>query len=368
MANVFDYLKWRGDLSFRQSPFNDVDNLVLSLLAYIPFDGAVPASPGEGVPLREAALGFLSRRDAGKAVRIRRDLEFLLAVMDCPRFGSLRLSAYVSQLDPLEEKQFAAFAIDLGRGRHYMAFRGTDNTLVGWKEDFNMSFLSPVPSQEEALRYLEAVGPKLGGSLLLGGHSKGGNLAVYAAAFCSPELQKRIRRIYNNDGPGFTGKVLHSSGHRAVERRICTFVPQTSVIGMLLEHEERYTVVHSHQLGLLQHDPYSWEVLGAKLVFLEETSPECRFLDRTIKDWIAGMDVGERRQFVDLLFDVLGAGHAETLPQLTANWYKSARAMLKTLWNTDETTKRMLSRTLRLLWQSAKANAKELKTEKAPSL
>ena len=361
MANVFDYLAWRGDLSFEQSGFNDVDNLVLSLVSYIPFDGAIPEEPGRGVALREAAKRFLERRDAGEVVRVRRDLEFLLAVMDCPRYKDTRLSAYASQIDNDAEKQFAAFAAEIGPGLWYVAFRGTDNTLVGWKEDFNMSFLSPVPSQEEACRYLERVAPGLPGELLLGGHSKGGNLAVYAASYCSPEIQRRIKMVYNNDGPGFGAGVLESDGHQAVEERIRTFVPQTSVVGMLLEHEERYVVVHSTQAGFLQHDPYSWEVLGTQPVFLGEVSAECRFFDRTIKDWVVGMDEKQRQQFVDLLFDILSATDAQTLPELTANWYKNARAMLKSLLNLDDEMRSMLGRTLSLLLKSAKKNMRELK-------
>ncbi|MEA4892132.1 MAG: DUF2974 domain-containing protein [Peptococcaceae bacterium] len=366
MANVFDYLMWRGDLSLSQSGFNDVDNILLSLIAYIPFDGIVAEAPGGGVTLAEAAERFLARPDAFKAARVRRDVELLAAMKDCPRFREMRLSAYVNQIDAAAEKQFAALAVELGKGTqgksaYYIAFRGTDNTLVGWKEDFNMSFMSPVPAQVEAARYLEKAAQALQGEFLIGGHSKGGNLAVYAAAFCPAAIQARIRQVYNNDGPGFDSGVLASAGHQAVKDRIRTFVPQTSVVGMLLEHEESYTVIRSVQVGLLQHDPYSWQIQGTQPAFLGEVSAGCRFFDRTIKDWVAGMDQSQREQFVDLLYEILGATNVQTLPELTAHWYVNARILLKSLINLDEDMRRVLGRTLSLLLQSAKKNLPELR-------
>ena len=213
---------------------------------------------------------------------------------------------------------------------YFVAFRGTDDTLVGWKEDFNMSYILAVPSQLEAVSYLEKVAEKVRGKLRLGGHSKGGNLAVYAAVQCKEEIQERIIEIYNNDGPGFSKEMLISEPYNRVRERIWTIVPQTSVVGMLLEHEEEYLVTKSSQSGIMQHDPLSWEVLGAKFVYLDDVKKNSRILDRTLKNWINKMTREQREEFVMVLFHVIDETGAKNLSELSEDKLGNLGALIKT--------------------------------------
>ena len=313
MADIFDYLLWRGDLSMDAVPPNPVDTLILSELCYIGFEGLVPGDFLHPVPLKVAAEAFLMLPDREDRDRVKRDADLLAAAAQTRRFGELRLAFYRSELLPQMQSQFAAVTWLLPGGTAVITYRGTDLTLTGWKEDFNMSFQSQVPAQEKALWYLEAFARVHHGPIRLAGHSKGGNLAVYAAAKATEELQDRILSVHNHDGPGFHSEMLRSPGYRAILPKTRTFIPQSSVVGMLLEHEEPYTVVRSRQLSLLQHEPYSWEVLGGDFIRMEEIDENSRFLDMTLKRWLAQTSPEERNAFVDAIFELLTLGEIDDL-------------------------------------------------------
>ncbi len=311
MNNVFEYLAWRGDLSFEQDPPNSVDALIFSALSYIRYGPQVSGNPQSPLALRDAAEAFFALEDHLERIRVKQDLELLRAAAGTRRFGYCRLCLYRDQYIPEQETQFAAVSFLLDDGSAFLAFRGTDETLIGWKEDFNMSFQQTVPSQRLALNYVRDFAAEYMLPLRLGGHSKGGNLAVFAAARCGPVLQKRILDVYNHDGPGFTEYMMGDPGYLAMVPRIHTFVPQSSVIGMLLEHEEPYTVIKSNQVSLLQHEIYSWEVLGNRFLPMEEITSDSRFLNLTIKNWVSEMTNEERSILVDALFGMLASGQVE---------------------------------------------------------
>ncbi len=340
MATMFDYLQWRGDLSFGQAPLNEVDALIFTTLSYIHYAGPVESQPRIQVTLREAAEYFFTLDAPEERVRVEKDMELLRQAALTHRFGRTKLAMYRDVLIPEQETQFAAVTFLLDDGSAFLAFRGTDYSLVGWKEDFNMSFQQTVPAQRMAEAYLREVAAEFDRPMRLGGHSKGGNLAVFAAARGGPLIRSRIREVYNNDGPGFTKYMMGDPGYLAVVPRIKTFIPESSVIGMLLEHEEPYTVVKSRTVSLLQHDPYTWELMGPGFVTVEEVSEDSRFLDAAIKDWFAGMTNQERSRLVDVMFTLLGTGGVERT--LDIFHPKNALNYLKAL-SSDENMRRVLS-------------------------
>ena len=305
MAEMFDYLRWRGDIPFSQVRVNNVDSLIFSVLAYVHFDGFVSGEINDPIPLRDVVRDMLMLPHLKDRVRVEHDVELLKAAAATERFGAVGVTFYQSTFIPQEETQFAAVTFLLDDGTAFLAFRGTDNTLVGWKEDFNMTFQESVPAQRLAREYAEYFASHSSAPLRLGGHSKGGNLAVYAGAKSELAVQDRILGVYNHDGPGFTQQMMTDSGYLRIVPKVKTFVPQSSVIGMLLEHEEPYTVIRSKSVGLMQHDPYSWEMMGGDFIKLEELNADSRFLDKTFKSWLAGMSVQERSAFFDAVFDLL---------------------------------------------------------------
>ena len=334
MADMLDYLAWRGDIEFTQMPVNPVDALIFSTLSYIRFEDIVPDNPMQSISLAEAAAGLFSLTAPQTRVRVKKDLELLEAAAKSKRFDNIRMTFYRSILIPEEDTQFAAVTIFLEDGSAYIAFRGTDSTLTGWKEDFNMTFQPSIPAQRLALEYVQQFAAAHPVPIWMGGHSKGGNLAVYAAAKCGEILQRRIVEVHNQDGPGFSEAMMDDPGYRNILPKLRSYVPQSSVIGMLLEHEEPYTIIKSSQIGLMQHDPYSWQVLGGNFLTVEELTADSRFLDRTFKSWLSKMSNEERSVFFETVFELLestGAAHTGEIIRP-----KNVRAYLKTLQSNEE--------------------------------
>ena len=352
LSNLFDYLTWRDDLTLAQSPFNEVDGAILARVSYFPFD-LISLSEESAITLGEAAVAFLSVPDMQQKVLFREDYPLMEALAESPRFKDMKLLSYRNTFDTENEIQFSAVTLQLAEELYYVSFRGTDNTLIGWKENFNMGFDSPVPAQLLAVDYLRALADRLPGQFLLGGHSKGGNLAVYAGAFCDEELQSRVTEVYNFDGPGFDAKLMGQPGYDAVCGRVHTLIPQSSVVEMLLEHEEEYTIVHSTQMGLLQHDIYSWEVERDRFIHLETVTDGSLFVDRTVKDWVAGMDYDRREAFVEAVYGVLSETNARTLREMNENRVGSTLAVLRSLKEMDEPTRKLVSEVVLSLLRSA---------------
>ncbi len=359
MANLLDYLDWRGDLTLAQSPFSEVDNLILAELVFVDFKEIVPA-PGQGdsVPLHQAAKAFLARFPEGEKIDMGILVpaaipDMLRKMADAPRFRDMKLNCFVDWLDVEKGEQFAALAIETGDGSVYLSFRGTDDTLAGWKEDFELACMPEVPAQKMAVEYTRDAAKQFPRKKLrLGGHSKGGNLAVYAGVFCPESVQRRITDIWSNDGPGFHDDILDLPEHRRVEERIHSIVPKSSIVGMLLEHEENYTVVDSDQRGFLQHDGFSWQVLGDHFVTLRQVTRQAHLSDQALRELVHAMSVEEREKFVTALFDVLTASGAVTLTDLKADSFKAAGAMVKAMKDLDKETRDGLLRFVALLFKS----------------
>lgn len=351
MANIFDYLEWRGDLSFECSGFNEVDNLILSVLAYVEYEGLAAGEAGAGVTtLSDAAGYFRTHEFKSPAFRdnpfFNQIPELLQKASATVRFGGAVLSGYVNQVDFENSNQFSAVVFTVAPRIHYIAYRGTDDTLAGWKEDFEMSFRSEVPAQKQAAEYLESAAEKLEGTLYLGGHSKGGNLAVYAATHISDGLRDRLAGIYNNDGPGFQADVIQSEGYQAVLGRISTFVPKSSVVGMLLEHGEEYKVVGSTGIGIMQHNAVNWEVKGPSFVYEHELTRNSRNLDKALRSWLGNLTSEKKAYFVDALFEIIQAAGAQTVSELTREKLSALDAMVKTFKNMDAEHQAMLKETI----------------------
>ena len=289
MANMMDYLDWRGDLTFTASGFNEVDNLLFAELVYTSFDGIVTGqSEAEAVTLAEASAVFWeqnSREEILARVSMTKAAPFVLEKMaKTERFRDVKLWGYVNDISEEEQSQFAVMCAGLPDGSIYVSFRGTDNTITGWREDFNMGYLSETPGQLKAVSYVEQMLGDGSCPVRIGGHSKGGNLAVYAAVHCSSGLQDRILAVYSNDGPGFRRDIVESAAYQRVLPKIHTILPESSIVGMLLEHQEAYEVVRSSNSGIQQHDAMSWEVLGTSFVYVREVAAQSLMLDETMRN------------------------------------------------------------------------------------
>ena len=353
MANVCDYIKWRGDLDLEKSDFNEIDNLILSRFSYFPFDNIIEEN--EVVTIKELSERF-NKQDINKLPILWKDDVDLFPLMgQSKRFGKMLATKYINKIDVEQEKQFSAITVLMPDDTIFVSYRGTDNTIVGWKEDFNMSFKSHIASQISAKEYLEIIAKEYPDKKIrIGGHSKGGNIAVYAATFVSNEIKDRIINVYNNDGPGFCEDVIETPEYQETIKKVHTYIPQSSIIGRLMNHKEKYTVVESVQKGIMQHDLYSWQVLGKEFVTLKELTDGSEFVDKTIKGWLENVEPAKREQVIDVVFDILNATDAQTMKELKSNWFSNGRAIMTSYKNIDNETKDMIWQTLNALFKMAK--------------
>ena len=345
MTDMFDYLLWRGDLAIEKDSFNEVDGIIMAALSYIPFELIKEHMEGK-ISLGKAAELILEIPDIEEKLLFKKDYRLLCEVIKSERFKNILLSGYENFINTETQTQFSAITATLEKKLHCVCFRGTDDNLIGWKEDFNMAFVSPVPGQKSAVKYLEKSAGRLSGKLIVCGHSKGGNFAIYASAFCKKTVKRRIEHIYNYDGPGFTPEILESEGYKSICKKIRTFVPQSSVVGMLLEHEDDFTIVSSHNIGLLQHGYYSWEVEGRGFVCLEEVTNNSKVIDRTLKKWLYEMSNEQRENFIEAIYGIVEKTNATTIKELTDNWFSSAIVILRSVKNLDEPTRKAVNQAL----------------------
>ncbi len=330
MASLFDYIDWRGDLRFSEAELNEVDSLLLSMLSYIDMEEIVPSNPSETVTLHTMATQYL-RRHRGEVPYLGKIvppeiISLMAKASKCRRFSEMKLTRYVNYISDEDQTQFSAVTFLLDNGKLFLAFRGTDDTLVGWKENFNMSFMLTVPAQLQAVKYLEETARFFFGDFYVGGHSKGGNLAIYSSVRCDPLLKDRILTVFNHDGPGFSKGFIEGADYLSIRPKLRTIVPHSSVVGMLLEHEENYEVVKSSTTGLLQHNGFSWEILGSKFIHLDTVTEESKLIDGALKGWLAEMPPEEREEFVDSLFETLSDANVKTLTELSAEKIKLVKA------------------------------------------
>ncbi len=343
MSNILNYAQNIKE-SFELLPFHSVDSLILSWLSYfhIPADYQ-EAYAWKGIPLSELIPCFLvSPKEESP---LQQSQELLTFLAQNPRFSRIRVMGYTRQTNTEEEKQFAAMTFRIHSRLAYVAFRGTDATFVGWKEDFNMAFQYPVPSQTAAAKYLALAASWVPGALQVGGHSKGGNLAVYAAAQSPEPVKERIEKIYSHDGPGFLAQVLSTPAFLSIQSRVEKTLPQSSLVGMLLEQQDNHRIVKSSQISLLQHDPLSWTVEGEDFCYMDHLTKSARFMDQTLSEWIGSLSPQEREVFVNTLYSLLSNTNIESLVQLKGNLLKIIPSMLLSFSALEPDTRKFVKKT-----------------------
>lgn len=316
MADMLDYIRWRGDLPFTVSPPNEVDAVIFSTLSYIPFRGRTVFHPEEAIPFSEAVEEFFSYPEPPNYIRAQRDLDLLKAAGESVRFGNTRITEYRPKFIKEQDTQFAGVTFLLDDGSLFVTFRGTDNTLVGWKEDLSMSFRSVIPSQALAKQYLQDVLMTHSGPVRVSGHSKGGNVAVYAVSQSAPVIRDRVLEVYNQDGPGFSAEFLEDPGYRSILPKIRTYLPQGSMIGVVLYRAEPVIIVQSHETGIMQHDPFSWNICGTAITRMDALNANSRFFRLTMENWLAGFDMDDRVRLVNMLYDLLTSGDVEVMDDI----------------------------------------------------
>ncbi|MBF4809091.1 MAG: DUF2974 domain-containing protein [Lancefieldella parvula] len=351
MANVVDYLHWRGDLTFEKDPFNNVDNLILSILSYLGFGGVVPSERSEKrVQLGDACAKMLEKlKDDPSLITgfSRVDGTFLEALVNAPRFANIELGRYVDRINVEKNLQFAAFTAYLPTGQMFVSFRGTDGTLVGWRENLNLSFQVTSADKSAALYLEKRIREHLAegnsstcANVMVGGHSKGGNLASYAATVCPEELLGTLERVWSNDGPNMCPEILPATAHKVLGDKYIRILPEFSVVGMIFDDPAvPKLIVKSSESGMLAHDGVSWQVSRNTFEFADDFQLECKKINEAFSNWYKELPLSDREHFTNELFDALSAGGAVYFSDIIsspANLQPVVAALTKTEKQTKE--------------------------------
>ena len=340
MKNFLDYLQ-DNNKTFKESSFNNIDSLILAYLSYFHFPNT---------------LTRLKDLDISKTTKVEKNREFIKRVVTSNRYKDIESCFYVEDTNDLIEKQFSAVTFLLPNNTMYISFRGTDSTLTGWKEDFNMAFMLPVPAQKEALNYVEKVTKLIPRKFYIGGHSKGGNLAVYAGCNLSDNLSTRIIKIYSHDGPGFIKEFLTTSNYQNIKDKIEKIVPSSSIIGMLLYTNENYKIIKSSARGILEHDPFSWLINENNFIILKNLSDGTVFTNKVINDFLSSLSKKEREIFIDSLFTVLKSTNLTTLDEISKNFIVKLPNILIAIYKLDDVNKKYIIKTIKALIKSCLTN------------
>ena len=331
MANCLDYISWRGDLSCELSKVNEVDRMLFSVVGKPDYTGIIPAS-GEAISLENAVEQYLDEHANQTKIGLLGSpllISVLRKMADSERYRNIRLTSFVNKVLTEEEEQFSALTVSAPDGVSYISFRGTDDSLVGWKENCELAVQNSVPAQRDALAYLRRASELCEGPLVVCGHSKGGNLAVYAACCAEAEIQDRILAVYSYDGPGFQESFMTSDGYLRMESRIITYVPQRSIVGMLLNTAGKQSVVFSGEGGVAAHDVLNWSVDRNGLIPGEELSALSSSFHLAINETLDGMAIDERQELVEEIFDLLYSTGASMLSDFSEGTLRKTLEMAK---------------------------------------
>lgn len=326
--NLVTYVK-RNTATFTEAPFNDVDALVLSWLSYFTYpdylkgEKSVKIKDFKDLPLLPDKLAYEKTFNPKTSKRL-----FNL-LMQSRRFSNVALYDFHEDLDEALEKQFAALSVKVSKDLICVAFRGTDFSFAGVKEDLNLAYDYPVPSQVSALEYLtDAINKTLFSKVVVAGHSKGGNLAVYAASELNQSLQPALLKVYNFDGPGFIKDVYEEEGYKRIQDKILKIIPDSSFIGMLLETKENFQIVKSRTVSFLQHNPFTWIIKNDGFAFFDKRSKSSMKLERALNEWIRGLSVEERKRIVGIIY---GSGLYKLAIRDFASFFKTLHVQIPAL-------------------------------------
>ncbi len=362
--NIFEDVIAMQEVTLEQKPFNDVDSLVFSALSYFPFETILTKENARFCDIEPNSIVVPEKTND----LYKNHYLLLKEVAKSKRYADFVISDYANVFCEESEKQFAAICF-ANKNFVYVSFRGTDSTVTGWKEDANMSFLKSVPAQEEAKLYLKKISKKHKKKrILVGGHSKGGNLAIYASAKSSWLLQRKITTVFCHDGPGFCLEFFAEKGYKKISPRIKKTVPPSSIIGMLLENPTPYQVVDSVGKSIFQHNPYFWIVEDHEFVPVEQLKLGWMIFNQSLNDWLQGITMQKRKEFIDLLFDFFETAEINDFRskrEVLFLAFKHRKALIEKYKNLDDETQDFFGRTIKeifsFVWQSRKIDSKEKK-------
>lgn len=364
MKNIVDYLKQYNDVGFDELPFNEVDGLILSQFSYFRWDRKVPGllDGADGVRLCDMCENLDKEYVYLNEYYPEENEALLNAMLAGKRYRTMKCNYCSEDTSEDVQMQFGAITFFPEGAEPVVAFRGTDSTLIGWRENFNMAFSKPVAGQRRAAVYLKQVALRINGSFIVVGHSKGGNLATFSAMTAPLDIKNRIREIISYDGPGFRPEILLEYNYDAIETKVIKMIPEASVVGVILEGDARIITIQSDGMtGAFQHNPFNWEVENAQFVRSHGIKKTSVLMHESLNEWVMRLDEGQLKIFADTLFKILQSSQASTIPQLASNWRTVLPNIFNAATNVDKETRQNTMEIFRALFDSLNDSEKKIR-------
>lgn len=339
--NILDYIQTQTD-DFIKTPFNEVDSVIFAQFAYLYFDRFISTTAQDKQWQPISCLYKAEEFDymLHDTLYFNDNKRLLASLCASARYRDVMMNYYDSKFDVKTQEQFCAVSFMLPTKEVVVSFRGTDSTVIGWKEDFNMLYLSPVPSQISAVNYLETVAEKTGANIYVTGHSKGGNLAVYSALFCKKEIRDKIIRVYDLDGPGFDSHIWqdHNEEVEQIKEKITKIMPEGSFVGVLLYNQIQPKPIKSSSIGMLQHETYTWQINENEFVSTQSMSTHVKNIDKTIDTMLSELSTEQRKLVVETVFSVIEKTNALRLNDFIPLLIKEKDAIIGAIGEIDSET------------------------------
>lgn len=354
MSDIRDYLDWRGDITFENNPFNELDALALTQFVYLPLGEMVSDNMQESCTLGNAAKKYFKNHEGEEE-----SLTLLLLncatiarrMMESDRFKDVELYNFREKYDQINAIQFAAVTAKVSEDCLVVVFRGTDDTLAGWEEDFKLCYMTPMDAQIEAANYLREICEEWEGTILIAGHSKGGNIGIYATMSLPDEYKERVHNIYSFDGPGFLPQIVESEDYKKTIGKVISYMPQGSVVGMIMYNLGKINVVKSAGKGFMQHAVITWQILGKEFVYENKFENSSIIFNKCTKKWIKEIEPDKIEEFINRIFFILKSGNMETFTEMSSGMPQAINKIIRTYADLDKNSKKMMGDTLKEMFK-----------------
>ena len=357
MGNLITYVQQYGAQTFKDKSLTDIDILVLTEIAYLPFDEIVSSSFEEKAAISLNQLGkefetIKEKEHENNPFMITKErIQLLDVVSKSQRYKDIKVFGFMNDIDDELTKQFAAVCYQWEEESRWIIFRGTDESLTGWKEDFMMTYSDLIPAQTDAIEYLRKQAELFSGSLNISGHSKGGNLSLYASAMQEEDIQHRIQQVYCWDAPGVHRSILGTEGYQRVVSKAKRYIPQDSIVGLMLESQVPYHIIESQGSGISQHSALMWNIEDDHFVELTELTKNSQLTDQTFKQWTEVVSDEDLKLFFDTFFELFFEMGVETVNDVYYNFRLYMQKFFEKAYQMDTEKREILLRVGRLLFQ-----------------
>ena len=347
MPNINNYVAKYKNISFRRRGLTPLDIMAVNELSYVALGEVVSEEFDfkKACRIKDILYYYMEHENELKTNNIlfpAKRVKLLKLMASSRRYADVQFCGYKEDIDYLKERQFCATVIKIPGIKTFISFRGTDDNVISWKEDFKMSYMSKIPAQKLACKYLEEALDNLSGSFILTGHSKGGNLAIYSAANTNEAFRERIEGIYTYDAPGVHTSVLESEGYKAIRSKVVAYVPEDTVVGALLEKDVETVVVKSKLFGVMQHVTYNWQIKGHDFYILKSRTTGSILFERALKQWMCNYSEEELKIICDVAFDLFADINVISFMDFKDEFYKKVSDLIKAATAVDKKNSKLV--------------------------